>query len=182
MKIIIIGLTGSGKSTLAQTLAKRFCVEYVSMDDLYHLPGWTTHPTPVFVANVLARLADAEERTGGWVTDGNYKEIRFIMSKRCNTLIYLDYHLLINLIRLTFRSWERITRRQMICNGNYETWYKLLCTKDSLYYWACTHCRPNRVRWSREIQDDSLYGELTQRIRLISPTDTEDFLTSFHPH
>jgi adenylate kinase family enzyme len=130
-RIVVVGSTGSGKTTLARALAKRRGVSHVELDALHWDPGWTEAPRDVF----RERAASALSPDSRWVVDGNYRVVRDIVWSRADTLVWLDYPLWLVFWRLTRRTlWRGITRAELY-NGNRESLWTHLFTRDSLFLW-----------------------------------------------
>ena len=140
-RIVVVGSTGSGKSTLAAELARRLGVPYVELDALHWDPNWSAAPTEVF----RERAAAALPADGRWVSDGNYRQVRDICRRRADTLIWLDYPFPLVLWRLTRRTlWRGITGTELY-NGNRESLWEHLFTRDSLFLWLVkSHWRRKR--------------------------------------
>src|SRR5690348_4236079 len=98
-RILILGRTGSGKTTLARELAAAVGVPHVELDSLYFGPQFTTVPLPVLRERTTAAIAGAR-----WVTDGNKSAVRDLVWPRADTVIWLDYPLVVSLWRLGKRA------------------------------------------------------------------------------
>lgn len=98
-RIVIVGRTGSGKTTLARELAAALRVPHVELDSLYFAPDLSTVPLPVLRERTSAAIAGDL-----WVTDGNKSAVRDLVWPRADTLIWLDYSLLVSLWRLGRRA------------------------------------------------------------------------------
>jgi adenylate kinase family enzyme len=98
----VVGRTGSGKTTLARELAASLRVTHVELDSLYFGPNFSTVPLPVLRERTIAALA--EQR---WVTDGNKSAVRDIVWPLADTIIWLDYPLVVSLWRLARRAVRR---------------------------------------------------------------------------
>jgi adenylate kinase family enzyme len=138
-RIVVFGSSGSGKSSLAKALASTLTLPYFEMDALHWNPGWQATPTALFREKITA--ATAPER---WITDGNYSAVRDIVLSRADVVLWLDYPFHISFGRLLRRSLERITDRQLVCNGNIETFGNTFISKDSVLLWAF------RSHWRRK--------------------------------
>jgi len=126
-RIAVVGPTGSGKTTLAAELAQRLGVPHVELDALHWGPEWAAPDLEVFRDRVAAALAGE-----GWVVDGNYRKVREIIWARADTLVWLDYPLRLTLWRLLRRTVRRVGKKEVLWNGNRETWCGTLLAKDSL--------------------------------------------------
>jgi hypothetical protein len=101
-RLLVLGRTGSGKTTLARELAAALDLPHVELDALYFGPGLTTVALPVLRERTAAAVAG--ER---WVTDGNKRAVRDLVWPRADTVIWLDYPLVVSLWRLARRAWWR---------------------------------------------------------------------------
>ena len=140
-RIVVVGSTGSGKSTLAAELARRLGVPHVELDGLHWDPGWKAVPRELF----RERAAVALPPNGRWVVDGNYRQVRDISWGRADTLLWLDYPLPLVFWRLARRTLWRGIFRVELYNGNRESLWEHLFTRDSLFLWLLkTHGRHRR--------------------------------------
>ncbi len=98
-RIVIVGRTGSGKTTLARELAAALGVPHVELDSLFFGPDFSTVPLPVLRERTSAAIAGDV-----WVTDGNKSAVRDLVWPRADTLIWLDYPLIVSLWRLGRRA------------------------------------------------------------------------------
>jgi len=98
-RILILGRTGSGKTTLARELAAAIGVRHVELDALYFGPNFCTAPLPVLRDRTSAAIAGDR-----WVTDGNKSAVRDLVWPRADTVIWLDYPLVVCLWRLARRA------------------------------------------------------------------------------
>ena len=98
-RIVIIGRTGSGKTTLARELAAALDVPHVELDALYFGPRFSTVPLSVLRERTSAAVAGDR-----WVTDGNKSTVRDLVWPRADTIIWLDYPLVVSLWRLRGRA------------------------------------------------------------------------------
>ena len=167
----MVGTTGSGKTTLAAELARRLGLAHVELDALFWDPGWTQAPRDVF----RQRVSDAVARDG-WVADGNYGAVRDIIWGLADTVVWLDYPLWVNMVRLVRRTVPRVLRRQELWNGNRERFKDQFLSRDSLFLYAArTHADKRR-------QYPVLFSSPEYRhlhvIRLRSPRATREWLAS----
>ncbi|QDT67784.1 topology modulation protein [Planctomycetes bacterium MalM25] len=130
-RIAVVGCTGAGKSTLAARLAVLIGASHTQLDNLYHGPNWTPRPDEDFRKDLMQTVSQE-----AWFIDGNYTAVRDQIWPRATTLIWLDYSLTTCLLRLVPRTVRRAARREIICNGNRETWRQSFASSDSILLWA----------------------------------------------
>ena len=167
--IAVIGMTASGKSTLARHLARMLDVPHVELDGIVHGPNWVALPNEEFHARTAEALSG-----DGWVVDGNYSAVRDLTIGQAETVIWLDYPLIIPLWRVFPRTVRRIIRQEELWNGNRETWRGALFGRDSLVVWIL---KMHRVR-RREFTALFRQPEHARRtvIHLRSPRATDRWL------
>lgn len=139
LRIAVIGMTASGKSTLARHLARLLDVPHVELDGIVHGPNWVDLPDAEFHARTAEAL-----NGDGWVVDGNYPAVRDLTIGQAETVIWLDYPLVIPLRRVFPRTLRRMIRREELWNGNRETWRGAFFSRDSLVIWMLKTHRPRR--------------------------------------
>jgi energy-coupling factor transporter ATP-binding protein EcfA2 len=98
-RVLILGRTGSGKTTLARELAAAIGVPHVELDALYFGRDFSTVPLSVLRERTSAAIAGDR-----WVTDGNKSAVRDLVWPRADTVIWLDYSLVVSLWRLGRRA------------------------------------------------------------------------------
>jgi energy-coupling factor transporter ATP-binding protein EcfA2 len=98
-RILILGRTGSGKTTLGRELAAAIGVPHVELDALYFGPNFCTAPLSVLRERTSAAMAGDR-----WVTDGNKSSVRDLVWPRADTIIWLEYPLIVSLWRLGKRA------------------------------------------------------------------------------
>ncbi len=101
-RIVIVGRTGSGKTTLARELAATLSVSHVELDSLYFGPEFSTVPLALLRERTSAAIAGDR-----WVTDGNKSAVRDLVWPRADTIVWLDYPLVVSLWRLGKRAIRR---------------------------------------------------------------------------
>ena len=169
-RIVIIGATGSGKTTLANALAEKHGMPFTDLDDLYWQPGWLETPPADFRAAV-----DHATAAPRWIIAGNYSAVRDLTWGRADTLIWLDYSFHRVLWQLLRRSLRRVSDRNLICNGNRETWRKLL-SRDSIIVWLFTSFAKRRRDHAALFRDATPYPNIKTLIHLKNPAEARQAL------
>jgi adenylate kinase family enzyme len=134
--VVVVGVTGSGKTTVAGQLAGWLHVPHVELDALHWQPGWVMTELDEFRNQVSQALAGP-----GWVVDGNYGKVRDLVWPHADTLVWLDYSLPVIFWQLARRTWARVIQREVLWNGNTETFRGAFLSRDSLFLWAL-HTQP----------------------------------------
>jgi len=115
-RILVLGRTGSGKTTLARELAAELGAPHIELDALYFGPQFSTAPLPVLRERVSAAVA-----ADRWVTDGNKSAVRDLVWPRADTVIWLDYPLVVSLWRLGRRALWRASAIKTQTHGEVGT-------------------------------------------------------------
>ena len=167
MKITIVGASGSGKTTLGYELSRHFGIPLTDLDELLWLPHWRQREESDFIARMLAATAETD-----WIVSGNHTAMRDRLFPQLDLLIWLDLPLQTLLWRAYKRSWQRIRQRQLVCNGNRESWSRLL-GKRSILLWILTSYRRRR-RTYLALFTSNPYPR-TRCVRIRSDVEREEF-------
>ena len=130
-RIVVIGTSCSGKTTFGGTLSYLLKAPHIELDDLHWRPGWVEIPDKVMRELVLKEVEQEK-----WVVVGNYRSVRDIIWPRADTLIWLNYPFRIVLYRALKRTVHRIFFKEVICNGNIETFKRSFFSRDSILLWV----------------------------------------------
>ncbi len=76
--------------------------------------------------------------------DGNYSRVRDIIWDRADTVVWLDFPLVVIMGRLLWRTLSRIVTREDLWHGNRESARMTFCSRDSILLWALTTYRRRR--------------------------------------
>ena len=126
---------------MARAVAARIDIPHVELDALHWGPNWTCPPRLEFRA-LVARALSRES----WIVDGNYSKVRDIIWVRADTIVWLDYSLPVTLWRLTRRTLRRLAKREVLWNGNRESWRQQFLSRESLFLWSWqTHGQHRRT-------------------------------------
>ena len=140
-RIVVIGTSGAGKTTMARSIAQALGRTHVEFDSYRHGPNWTETPDDEFRAQLSEALRGDE-----WVADGNYSVARDVVWPRATMLVWLDYPINVVMWRLFWRTMRRGIFRQRLWNGNRESLWQHLFSRQSLFLWVLqTHWRRRRT-------------------------------------
>lgn len=121
----------------------------------------------------MARTSAALQ-ADGWVVDGNYSTVRELVWGQADTVVWLNYSLLVIFGRLLRRSLRRTVLREVLWNGNVESFREQFLNTQSLFVWAVR----GKLKYGRRYRSffqDSQYQHL-QMIELRSPGQTRNWL------
>ena len=166
-RVLIYGVTGSGKSTLAARLSAITGLKWHSVDDLTWQPGWIPVPT-----DQQRRLIHTICQEPEWILDTAYGVWLDEPLRRAELVVALDYPRWFSLQRLVRRTLARAIDGQLICNGNRETFRRMVST-DSIIVFHFKSFRRKRQRIRQWLADPSAPPVL----RLTSARQTNRWLT-----
>ena len=166
-RIAIVGGSGAGKTTLGKALAKVVGGVFVEVDAIQHKAGWCLASAEEIRAGILGAL----EGQPRWVIDGTCeREVGDFVSSRADVIVWLDLPLAVKLARLLRRSWGRVRRREVLWNGNVETWRDVFVGRDSVV----AHPLRTHFRHRRRMLARSDHGKI---VRLRSAREVDAWLS-----
>ena len=172
-RVSIVGSTGTGKTSFARELARILGVRHIELDALAWGPKWTLADADTLQTRVREAIA-----TDGWVADGNYggRGARQIVWAAADTIIWLDYSLLVIYQRLWRRTIARIRDRAELWpgTGNRETIRDAFFSRESLFWWAFKTYRTRRRNYPALLEQPE-YTRAT-KLRFARPADAERWL------
>ena len=147
-KIIVVGPSGSGKTTLAARLGRLLACPATDIDDLFWQPHWQGRSDPELREALSATVAGES-----WVLAGNYSRTQDITWPRAELVIWLDFSLPRVFTRVVRRCLSRSWRREMICNGNYESLRMTFFSRESLLLWVLSSHQRMHTRYLARLAD-----------------------------
>jgi adenylate kinase family enzyme len=165
---IVSTSSGCGKTTLGRLLANKLDAPFVELDALVHGPGWIETPGEALRAK-LAPLLEQDR----WVVDGHYRrKLGDMVLQRADLIIWLDLPVRVWFPRLVWRTLRRVVTREVLWNGNRETFQNAVWAKDSLFRYALGNHRRRRAEWPAVL-------EPYKHVRLSSPREVDRFIKDF---
>lgn len=168
-RIMIVGTAGSGKTSLAKSLSQKLLLPHYELDSFYWLPNWQIRPHNEFKKLVQETIAKDK-----WIICGDNTELRAITWAKTDTVIWLDYSFCRCFWQALKRSLINIIKHRPCCNGNYESFSRLLFSKNSILLWVIKGYRKKKKRYPLLIKDPA-YKYITF-IHLRSPKETKKWL------
>ncbi|MFC6084330.1 AAA family ATPase [Sphaerisporangium aureirubrum] len=167
-RVLVVGTTGAGKTTMARSVAGRLQIPYHEMDSLYFAgPGWAV------AGDFAAKVAEIASGPG-WVLDSfGQAEVRDLLWRRADTVVWLDYRRSVVMPRVLRRSLRRTLLREDVYGGNREKLSEWL-TADHPAWSAWSQHAPRRTL-IRERTTDARFAPL-QVIRLPGPREAAAWL------
>ncbi len=162
-RIAIIGSSGAGKSTFARQLSMLLALPVIHLDTLFWQPGWI--PTPSDEWDAIQKQFVQQET---WIMDGNYSSTLDIRLAAADTIIFLDFPMLLCLYRALKRRFQYAGKSRPDMNEGCPEridWGHLK--------WIWNYPRDGRVRAVQKIQK---YSTGRQIIILRSPRQVKQFL------
>lgn len=138
-RIRIRGTSGSGKSTLAKELAQITGYTRIEIDAIHWLPEWQERDL-----EETKQLLEQATQGDQWILEGNYRKQTAHIAHRADTTIWLDYPFLLVLRQIVSRTLRRTLKKEVLWNGNKESFTKGFFSKDSIILWAITTHTKNR--------------------------------------
>ncbi len=97
-RISVVGSTGSGKTYLARDLSERLDLPFYELDQIRQKFAQKSLDRNGFGGAVAELVANDH-----WVIDGHYRDVRHLVWKRSDLVVYLDYSPILILTRLLVR-------------------------------------------------------------------------------
>jgi adenylate kinase family enzyme len=170
-RVVVIGTTGSGKSRLAERLAARTGLRVIELDALFWGRDWQGAPVELFRHGV-----ERETRNDGWIVVGNYAQVRDLVWRPADTLVWLDLPLSLVMWRLLRRTIRRAaTKEELWGTGNRESFVRTFFSRHSILLWALKTHRRNREKFTLEC---AFLAKEKQVVHLKSPREVERFVTA----
>ncbi len=149
-RVVIVGSSGSGKTTLGRKLEEKWRIPFCDQDEFAWLPGWVSRP-------IEEQRRDIEKVAAreSWIIAGNYSKHRDITWEQADLIIWLDLPFWTCLWRGLKRALVNLIQRRTLCNGNYESWNRLLSWDDrSIVHWIWYSHPRKKERYQRLFIDE----------------------------
>lgn len=170
-RVLFYGVTGSGKSSAAHAYAEASGLpEFSADDDIGWLPQWrqrSVEEQRKLAADIVAR--------NEWVLDSAYSTWREIVLPRTELIVALDYPRWLSLWRLLCRTLRRSMTGQIVCNGNTESFWRLL-TKESIIRWHFQSFKRKHLA----IEQMEANPEVPAVVVFRRPRDLDNWLSKLH--
>ena len=135
---------------------------------LFRSRDWQGAPIELFRHRV-----ERETRDDGWIVVGNYAQVRDLVWRPADTLVWLDLPLSLVMWRLLRRTIRRAaTKEDLWGTGNRESFVRTFFSRQSILLYALKTHRRNRERFAIECE---FLGKGKTVVRLKSQRDVERF-------
>ena len=170
-RVVVFGTTGSGKSVLAERLAARTGLRVIELDALFWGRDWQPAPVDLFRHRVERETSEV-----GWIVVGNYGQVRDLVWRPADTLIWLDLPMPLVMWRLLRRTVRRVaTREELWGTGNSESVRQAFFSRESILLWALRTHRRNRQRFALECE---FLDREKRVVRLGSAREVDSFVAT----
>jgi hypothetical protein len=143
----------------------------IELDALYWGRDWQPAPIDLFRHRV-----ERETRDGGWIVVGIYGQVRDLVWKPADTLVWMDLPFPVVFWRLLRRTVGRaVTKEDLWGTGNRESFVRTFFSRDSILLWAIKTHRRNRRRFAI---DCAFLGKDKNIVRLQNAREVERFVLS----
>ncbi len=142
MRVVVVGTSGSGKSTFAAALSARAQLAYVELDLINWGAGWqalSKNDPAAFQARV-----DAATAGENWVVSGGYSEVRAMIWRRAQHLVWLDLPREVVMRQVIIRSFRRAASGKDVFPGCKESWDRMLDREHPIRWAWDTYARRKR--------------------------------------
>ena len=156
-RVVVFGTTGSGKSWLANRLSERTGLRVIELDALYWGPNWQGATDHLFRHRVERETMPLAGDDSGWIVVGNYGQVRDLVWRSADTLVWLDLPFALVMGRLLRRTMSRVLSRH------------------SILLWAIKTHRRNRQRFAVECE---FLGKSKTVVRLQTAREVERYALS----
>ncbi len=167
MRIWVRGVSCSGKTTLARKLSNELNLPHLELDQLFWLPDWIQRDREEFREILKDKLSSED-----WVIDGNYSMIEQIMHDNWDFLIWLNPPFHVVLRRAFSRTFKRIKTKELVCNGNIETWKNFFTIDGNMIIWVLKTYR----RRQKQLQEAK--KQFSNVVEVRCESDLERFITN----
>ncbi len=149
-RVVVIGTSCSGKTTLAREVAAAIGSPHIELDAIHWGPGWSAAPTEEFRALVRQRITGPS-----WVVDGNYSDVQDIVWSQATDAIWLNYSFPVVFGRALVRTLRRVLARELLFNGNRESFRNAFLSRGSILWWVMTTFRRRRRQYRTLFSGDA---------------------------
>ena len=154
-RVVIIGSSCAGKTTFAARLSKALGQPTADLDELFWAPNW--QPKPLEEFRRLTEQAASSER---WVVAGNYSDVRAVLWPRATTIVWLNYGFAVVLWRAVTRTVRRIATREVLWQGNQESFKRSFLSRESILVWVVSTFHKRR-RQFQAVRTSNSYPHLS---------------------
>jgi adenylate kinase family enzyme len=144
---VIASASGNGKTTLGRQAARLLRAPFVELDALVHGPDWTETSDAQLRGQIEPILA-----LDAWVIDGAYtRKLGDLVLRSADQIVWLDLPMAVWFARLLRRTLRRLIGREVLWNGNRETFHGAFIGRQSLFGYALRSHFVRRREWPQQL-------------------------------
>jgi adenylate kinase family enzyme len=162
-KVAVIGSPGAGKSTFASQLGQALCIEIVRLDAIFWNPDWSDVPQSEW-RQTLTEITQQEH----WIIDGNHPDAIDHYLEASDTIIFLDFHPALCVLRVLMRLLRNLGRSRPDLPGFVPEVFDWDVLKGVWFY--------RKGERSTVLQKLAQYAEGRQVHQLCRPVEVKKFL------
>ncbi|MGV0026057.1 hypothetical protein [Phormidesmis priestleyi] len=162
-KVAVIGSPGAGKSTFANQLGQSLCIEIICLDAIFWHSDWSDVPSSEW-RQTLTEIMQREY----WIVDGNHPDAIDHYLEAADTIIFLDFHPALCVLRVLIRLLKNLGRSRPDLPGFAPEVFDWDVLKGVWLY-------PKGAR-STVLQKLDQYAEGKQVYQLCKPVEVKEFL------
>jgi len=172
-RVVVIGSSCAGKTTFAARLSKVLGLPAADLDELFWAPNWQPKPLEEF-----RRLTEQAASCERWVVAGNYSDVRAVLWPRATAIVWLNYGFAVVLWRAVTRTVRRIATREVLWQGNQESFKRSFLSRESILVWVVSTFHKRR-RQFQALRTSNSYPHLAW-VEFNHPAEAERFVRSLN--
>ena len=130
-KILIVGCSCTGKTSTGHLIESRLGIPFFDLDDMFWNPNWEGTEDDKFREKVNQITSK-----DSWCISGNYNRVKDLTWSNADAVIWLNYPFPVIVRQAFYRTFKRVFTKELVCNGNTESFFKSFFTRESILLWV----------------------------------------------